>query len=346
MQGVVRNVMAFAMNNLLDEALFSKNISVEKAKQLFIKYAASVEIENHNYCNRTCWFCPVSIVDRRSKLVLMKDELFNKIITDLSSINWARKLVWSRYHEAFAHESIFERLRIARNALPRAVLIIFTNGDYLKREYIEELEDCGVNLLKVSIYPPDGKEDDEAVVEKCLRNFQKRTGLKLEKIHGAEYSVSGVKFTIKLKVRNFGREPMTTRGGSVDRKGPPPPEREHLCIHPLHDLVIDYNGKAPICCETLSDYANHKDVIAGDLNQDGYSLFHLYRDLAPFRANLLSRDKKLGVCATCVAAHFVHRRYGRIPWLAAPAGSLPGLRSAFERVNLRHLHSLASKILE
>ena len=125
-----------------------------------------------------------------------------------------------------------------------------------------------------------------------------------------------------------------------------PVERDQLCVHPLHDVVIDYNGKAPICCETMSDFAGHESAIVGDLNQEDYSLFHLYRDMAPFRENLLGRGKKLGVCSTCFAAPFVHNRYGRAPGMAAALGRVPGLRTAFERAHSRHLKTLSQKILD
>jgi len=121
MRHFARNALGLVYMNLLDPDLFRTDISVARARELFVDYCGGVEIENHNYCNRTCWFCPNAQIDRRTDVTLMPDALFAKIIDDLASVDWHRKLSWSRYHEAFADDSIFDRLTTARAALPRAV---------------------------------------------------------------------------------------------------------------------------------------------------------------------------------------------------------------------------------
>ncbi|MHA1113216.1 MAG: radical SAM protein [Alphaproteobacteria bacterium] len=341
MRNVARNALGLVYMNLLDPDLFRADISVERARALFLEYCGGVEIENHNYCNRACWFCPNAQIDRRSNVTLMQESLFAKIIDDLASVDWHRKLSWSRYHEAFADESIFDRLKTARAALPRAALVVFSNGDYLDKDKIRRLEECGLDVLVLSLYPPDGREGELATVDSVVRRFTKRTGLELVRVDPYRHAVVGAKFKSVVRVRNFHREKMTSRAGAVETRTQEVSARRHLCVHPLRGMVIDYNGKATICCETLSDLPAHADTVVGDVGKPDYGLFHLYRDLAPFRANLLSVEAKKGVCATCTAAPFLPAAMGRRPVLASIFRRVPGLYGAFARRQARHLDALS-----
>jgi len=341
MRHFARNALGLVYMNLLDPDLFRTDISVARARELFVDYCGGVEIENHNYCNRTCWFCPNAQIDRRTDVTLMPDALFAKIIDDLASVDWHRKLSWSRYHEAFADDSIFDRLTTARAALPRAALVVFSNGDYLDKDKISRLEACGLDVLVLSLYPPDGREGELATVESVVRRFTQRTGLELARVDPYRHAVVGAKFKSVVRVRNFHREKMTSRAGAVETRDREQPTRRHLCAHPLRGMVIDFNGKATICCETLSDLPAHAGTVVGDVSRPDYGLFHLYRDLAPYRANLLSPEPKKGVCATCTAAPFLPSAAGRRPVLASALRGVPGLRGAFARRQARHLDALS-----
>jgi hypothetical protein len=117
-----------AFVNLLPPQLVDDKLPIEKSRDLFARFVDQVEIENHNFCNRICWFCPNSFIDRRTNLRLMQDDVFKKIIAALSEIDYDGNLTWSRYHEALADDSIFERIAFARRALPRATLVVISNG--------------------------------------------------------------------------------------------------------------------------------------------------------------------------------------------------------------------------
>ena len=102
--------------NLLPEDLFIRDIPIARSRELFCQFVELVEIENHSYCNRVCWFCPNVHMDRRTVNHVMPDELFQAIIRDLASIDYDRTPVWSRYHEVLAHESIYERVSYTRKS--------------------------------------------------------------------------------------------------------------------------------------------------------------------------------------------------------------------------------------
>jgi len=150
---------------MLPEDLFSPEIPIARAKELFSDHVMVVEIENHNYCNRTCWFCPNSYIDRKSTTVLSSDEVFDKILSGLKEIDYRNVVLWSHFHEPLplADDSIFDRIAKVRQGLPNAFLKIFSNGDFLNPDKIRRLEDAGLDWMRVSLYLPDKQEQDEEV---------------------------------------------------------------------------------------------------------------------------------------------------------------------------------------
>lgn len=47
-----------------------------------------IEIELFSFCNRTCWFCPNSVIDRRSKNIEMSEKTYLSILEQLRDIEF------------------------------------------------------------------------------------------------------------------------------------------------------------------------------------------------------------------------------------------------------------------
>ena len=78
-----------AFANALPDDLLTAAISIERSKELFSAYVDQVEIENHSFCNRICWFCPNAFIDRRSVSHEMPDHVFDTIVGGLREIDYA-----------------------------------------------------------------------------------------------------------------------------------------------------------------------------------------------------------------------------------------------------------------
>jgi hypothetical protein len=285
--------------NALPRDLFDPLISVERARELFRRYVEVVEIENHSFCNRTCWFCPNSFLDRKSGVKLAPPELLEKVLRDLKSIDYDRTLVWSRYHEPLGHESIYENLAKARRELPRAILAMVSNGDYLNKERVQKLADAGLNRMMLDLYLPDGKEEDDAEFEKAFQKFLERTGLTPKQMGERYYRLEGSSTEISLMSPVYRKENISTRGGLLKIPKAQQYHRTAACLVPIRQVVIDYNGKGMLCCQVRSDAPEHQNAVIGDLMDPEYSLFHFYRDLAGARKGLLQPGAKKGVCESC-----------------------------------------------
>src|SRR5262245_6641940 len=107
--------------------------SRDEARTLFASSVKVVEIEIFTYCNRACWFCPNSKIDRRSSNNYMDEALYLRILSELAEIDYCGIVNFNRYNEPLADRVILDRLRQARALLPKATLQTYTNGDYLTR---------------------------------------------------------------------------------------------------------------------------------------------------------------------------------------------------------------------
>lgn len=288
-----------ALVNMLPPDITDTQITLARARELFADYVDQVEIENHAFCNRVCWFCPNRFIDRRSTLRRMKTSVFSKIIDNLAEVNYEGALTWSRYHEVLADDRVFERMAAARAALPAAELVVISNGDYMDDTTLARLEAAGIDRLILDLYLPDGKETDPEVIDDGLRKFTRRTGLRLKHSRGLSFGVLDTRMKATLDVPQYTVDEISTRGGLLDLPKRGTYQRRAACLAPVRHLVIDYNGKAMLCCQTRSDAPGHGPAIIGDLSADDYSIFHYYRDLAGARRSLLAPGCKGGVCASC-----------------------------------------------
>ena len=285
--------------------MFNPNVSRERAKWLFKKYVHDVELENHSYCNRTCWFCPNAFLDRRSTSIIMTDEVFNKILSNLAEINYSEQLEWSGYAEHFAEQSFLPRLAEARKALPNARLTVFSNGDYLDKDMMDYVLSLGAKV-HVDIYPPEGDEFNEEKIASAIGKFQKRTQYKvLQKDHDqqgwGDYVIANAAGEIvsSMKIGKYTKDNIYTRGGAMDIPKRATYERTAVCTKPVYHMNVNYDGKGMLCCHTRTDFEGHKDAVIANLSEPGEDMFSFFAKLAPARRALLGPGKKCGVCTTC-----------------------------------------------
>lgn len=133
----------------------------EIQKRILKQNVRLVEIEIASFCNRKCWFCPNSFIDRKSQSVELPESVYLKLIDNLAEVDYSGLLDFHRFNEPLANKDlILKRVRQARIALPHAQLGIFTNGDYSDREYLDALREAGITLMRMSYYFDKNAEFD------------------------------------------------------------------------------------------------------------------------------------------------------------------------------------------
>src|SRR5258706_4615148 len=122
------------------------------AREIFAKTVNRIEMETHSYCNRRCSYCPNVVGDRIGANQHMPNDIWKTIICNLDEIGYDKNLFLNYYNEPLADRVILDYIREARARLPKARIMIYSNGDYLEPAFIDELADAGLNYLHFSIH--------------------------------------------------------------------------------------------------------------------------------------------------------------------------------------------------
>jgi len=214
-----------------------------------------VEVEVFTNCNRTCWFCPNSYIDRRGANTYMDEGLYLRILEDLASIDYSGVITYSRYNEPLADRIILTRIRQARQHLPKATLSTHTNGDYLDQDYLRDLKEAGLDRLKVQVYLGNDEHFEDEAMRKRLARRINDLGLP----HRTKIAEPNVRYLVeaqypgmevKFDARNFDVIGVD-RGQTIVM--PTAYERTAPCFIVFRYLYIDHDGSVVPCFMTGAD---------------------------------------------------------------------------------------------
>lgn len=283
---------------------FKTALSPEDARDLFRCSVRYVEIETFTYCNRKCWFCPnASIPSRQDKAGnrYMDEGLYLRILEDLAAVDYCGQIQYGRYNEPLADRVILTRIAQAARKVPKAWLYTHTNGDFLTRDYLDELKAAGLNGLAIQTYLGNNERYDERDMQERMAKQLLALGLKVTEPlcrapglrHHYRTDYDGMRVTIDA--RNF-TEIGTDRGALVPITRNEP--RTAPCLIPFSNVYIDWDGSTMPCCNLRSDVPEHAPYVVSRL-QDGASLFDAYVALRDWRLSLMRFGEKQKPCDTC-----------------------------------------------
>jgi hypothetical protein len=273
-------------------------------RALFKRNVELVEVEPHAYCNRTCSFCPNSLIDRLTVTQHLDGAIYEAMLDDLASIGYDRILRLARYSEPMAHDHIYDMVALARRRLPRAVIDIVTNGDYLTPAALARLVESGLSILRISVYLRRGVAWSPDAARAEIGRVGTRIGLEPRWTDGTPTSV-GATFahpglTIIAFSHNFD-EVGYDRGQLLDRLVDRAYVRRSPCFLVFSNFTVDFNGKVMPCCNLRSDHPEHAGFVVGDLATRRASIFDVYAsaELVAWRRSLAGVGAKAPPCATC-----------------------------------------------
>jgi radical SAM protein with 4Fe4S-binding SPASM domain len=271
-------------------------------KEIFKKSLKLIEIETFSYCNRRCWFCPNSTVDRMSENNIMPEDVYLDLIHQLKEIHYCGELTYSRYNEPLSQrELIIKRIKQAREALSNAILRTNTNGDYITRDYIEELCDAGLNQLWIQQYLSNKEKYNHKKMRNRIEKKIEKLGLPAKIItdidgYKLEYDLSYCDMTIHIRSRNFDIDG-SSRGETV----PIASEytRTQKCLQVHNNMYIDYNGSVMVCCALRSDVPGQESGIMGHISEGKLWDIFMNEKYRPWREHHKTDGEKAGFCKTC-----------------------------------------------
>ena len=218
-------------------------------EELFATLIGSVEIEISSACNRRCAYCPQSVVARHQEL--MPIALFRKIVGELHRIDYRKDISFHQFNEPLlVTDHLYVCMREVREKLPGASMNIFTNGDKLTRDVLEELAALGAGTVMATCQYAEGEEWSVKSAVRKIRELCDRLGAPCDiRPQGASLmslaTLGGTELWIMSSdLMRHGSHRLGTV--PVDRR-----ERTHAgpCKMMLGSMNISYSGTAYLCCE-------------------------------------------------------------------------------------------------
>ena len=300
-------------SHFISPLYFCPEFFSDKEKSIFFKARlAEVTLETHAFCNRTCLFCPNSLVKRLDRNQIMPENIFKKVIDELNQINYSNTLKLHKYNEPLANEIIYDRIRYARNKLPLANIGFHSNGDYLTGEKLKILEDIGLDFIVIGRYMnsefAEGDKRDIAIAQCEL--FIRKLGYQYKQMPRdgtlAKFKITMDKMDVLVLVPDIEKQ-FVDRGGLVSQYSSI--ERHSPCRDPFNGLFIDWTGDVLPCCNVIGSISSHKMYILGNIEKQ--SLYEMFFSsvVNKLRLSLVDFKPKVGACRTCnYDAFFVHTK--------------------------------------
>jgi len=291
------------INNLLE--LTDENNRVN-AKSITKKNLTQIEIEIFSFCNRQCWFCPNSFIDRHSTNNFMDENLYLKILSELQEIDYSNIITYSRYNEPLSDKIFLTRLKQARKACPNAELHTNSNGDYITKEYLDELVNAGLNSIAIQCYFGENENFDFRIAGEKAKAMAQKLDLGLEILEFDVFNRIIFKFPrddIKVTYSAHDFKKIANNRGDTLKKVLPY-ERTSSCLIQFKHLYIDYNGSFMACCNLRSDIEKHKDFILGNANESSIFEVFMGEKIINYRKKLGVNGKKIWPCDSCKFAPY------------------------------------------
>ncbi|MBI5740391.1 MAG: SPASM domain-containing protein [Nitrospirae bacterium] len=179
----------------------------------------STNIETYGHCNRSCAFCFNNERFPKRKKGVMPEELWRKIIDELSEMKYSGRISPHFFGEPLMDKRIIGLLSYARKKTPYAFIRLNSNGDFLTEELMLKLIDNGVDYFLVTNYE-NGTNDNLSALCNNYPSY--------------------------IRCRNHAEIELANRAGKLFDKS-----RENAgrpCLRPGRQLVINWEGRVLLCC--------------------------------------------------------------------------------------------------
>ena len=235
----------------------------------------------------------------------MDDAIYVSFVEDLRRIDYDKELHFVGYSEPLLYiGDLLGRVALARRHLPKARLIVFTNGDYVEKEGVDQLITAGADEIKVSVHLPVGKPyTDEAIFARINRLAERLEtpivplGYQKDRHISARLVYNGITINIyQTDYEHLG----SNRAGTLENIGEKIDVRTAACLMPINQFIVGHKGAVVPCCVMVSDDPRNTRYLMGNL-AESQSIFETYcnRDFVAWRRSLFNLAPKPEPCQKC-----------------------------------------------
>jgi radical SAM protein with 4Fe4S-binding SPASM domain len=225
----------------------------------------SIKIETFGFCNRKCDFCFYNEKFAKREQGIMKLQIFEKVIEELSELKYCGRLSLHFYGEPLLDKRLLSLIEYSKRKIPNSYITFSTNGDFLNEEVLKKLIMKGAGYLHITNY--DDKEKPELAM--------------LEK-----------KYPLYVSMRNSQSFKKTDRAGEIFKKNL---VMNDPCLRPSAQLVINWKGDVLLCAQDF--YGKYR---MGNINED--SILNIWNNerFTSYRDKLKSgKRSSIKICKHC-----------------------------------------------
>jgi len=228
-----------------------------------------IEVEINSHCNRSCWYCPNSIAQRKESGE-MDPRVYQTLMEQLRSIEFSGRISYHFYGEPLLCNNLDLFVEMTREYIPRAKPILYTNGDLLDVDRLKKLKALGIRKFIVT---------QHAGPKSAFQNTYEQ----LDEEH--RQSVVYLKHTDLV---------LSNRGGILP-KIPPLQDNRQVCMVPSCLVVVTVRGNVLPCFE---DFYQH--YVMGNIMEEHIADIWNNEKFRLFRQNLREghRDRSI-ICKNC-----------------------------------------------
>lgn len=186
-------------------------------------------IETISYCNNDCAFCPASAkAGRKHPGHFMPEELYLKLMNELAALDYKGSVAFHGNNEPLLDLRLASWIKTARQFLKDNFFYLYTNGLLINTDLAERLFASGLNRIIINNY------NDSHALMPSVREI----------IDNAPRGKGEVIINYRMK-----REYLGNRAGeSLNAKFRLKKPIHVICLRPLSEIVVGYDGTVPLCC--------------------------------------------------------------------------------------------------
>jgi radical SAM protein with 4Fe4S-binding SPASM domain len=266
--------------------ILNERIKTFKGIPLF----SMIELNLLARCNRSCSFCPVSSETfyqdfYNNKLDKLEMELYEKLLNDLTYINYSGVIGYSGLSEPLLHPKINQFIARSKEVLRNARVEIVSNGDVLNKKRLNNLFNNGLDTISISMY--DGPHQVEH-----FSKIKTELGLREDQIILRRRYYENENYGLTISNRAGLIDSNKFRSGK-DKKVIKLPLRK-VCFYPFYMLKIDFNGDVTICSHDW-----RKKGCVGNIKEENILDIWKGNAIKIIRKTLAKNDRNFSPCNEC-----------------------------------------------
>lgn len=273
----------------------------------------AIQIEPVQGCNLGCDFCGIHSIgyQRKAKgLDMMSLETASNVAEQIAELGWNPRLEFAMHGEPTLHEDLPGLIAAFRDQLPKASIMVTSNGGGLVGDPVVRVTDlflAGLNTLALDDYGTN--RIVERTMEKLGPNrfpvlrhpqdkgsspHQRFTGTRIVVIQDLIDATTGTHYDVH------------NSAGFAYAKEPDDPAARQRCAKPFRELSVRWDGNVALCC---NDWPGVYPI--GNVVSDGlYEVWHHVAMYEARKALLKGSRELLEPCNGCTAKSL---RVGLLP---------------------------------